>query len=176
MLRLNEHDNGPVAVVAGKLVPRAPIRRGAHRGDGRSAQLAKIDTPTPESTQGDAATTFLRSKLQGRWVGVEQDPLGHDGFGRTFVYLWVGKRLVNASLAPRDYANVIDEGPGSRYDVTLLPAVGRYSFPDFSDPNLPRWREILHRATSLRELFRLGSGRGRIVWTVRRLQVRHWLP
>ena len=87
------------------------------------AQLASVNAP-PLWAGGRDAAAFLR-RLKGDPVRVGFAPKRQDEFGRRFVYLWHGQRLLNAALLAHGLASTIDLTASTPYQRTLLQAEER---------------------------------------------------
>jgi micrococcal nuclease len=116
-----EPDEGPASVRA--FVTRAidgdtiEARIGGREEDVR---YIGVDTPetvkpdTPVQCFGPRASAFNHRLVEGRWVrlvfGVER----HDVYGRLLAYVYLGRRLVNASLVRRGLARSLTIPPNDR--------------------------------------------------------------
>lgn len=110
--------------------------------DGRRQHVRLIGVDTPEAHDspkldrliargydraqvlalGRRATTFTRSRLQGRPVQLELDVETHDRFGRLLAYLWLSDgTLFNATLLEQGQARLLTIPPNVRYADRFVP-------------------------------------------------------
>jgi micrococcal nuclease len=94
----------------------------ARIGDGlEDVRLIGVDTPetvkpgTPVQCFGPQASRFTHELLEGRRVRLRFGVERRDVYGRLLAYVYLGRRLVNASLLRRGLARTLTIPPNDRF-------------------------------------------------------------
>ena len=95
--------------------------------EGRTAKLRYIGIDTPETVDprrpvgcfGKEASERNRQLVEGQTIGLEKDVSDADEFGRLLRYVWLGDRMVNATLVEEGFALAATYPPDVRYAETF---------------------------------------------------------
>lgn len=82
------------------------------RGTTTTVRLIGLDAPElphppdPAECFAAEAAGFAQTRVEGRRVTMQYDAERIDAYGRTLVYVWIGKRLFNEDILSKGYATV----------------------------------------------------------------------
>lgn len=92
--------------------------------EGKDERLRLIGIDTPESVhpdktrnvrEGEIASDYTKSKLEGKSVKLEFDVEERDQYGRLLAYVWINDEMFNRVLLEEGYASVATFPPNVKY-------------------------------------------------------------
>jgi len=102
------------------------VADGSGPGDTETIRLLGVDTPEthhprkPVQCFGPEAAAFTQSRLEGRWVRLEDDVERHDIYGRRLAYVYFHGRLFEDVLLTRGFARLLVIEPNHAHARTML--------------------------------------------------------
>jgi micrococcal nuclease len=89
-------------------------------------RLLGVDTPEthhptkPVQCYGPEAAAYTRSRLEGKWVRLEDDVERHDLYGRRLAYVYLHGRRFEDELLAKGYARLLVIEPNHAHARTML--------------------------------------------------------
>lgn len=102
------------------------VNDGSARGATETIRLLGVDTPEthhphkPVQCYGPEAAAYTQSRLEGKWVRLEDDVERRDVYGRRLAYVYMGGRLFEDVLLRRGYARLLVIEPNHAHARTML--------------------------------------------------------
>lgn len=94
----------------------------SYNGVDEKLRLIGVDTPEsvhPDKSKntefGNTVSSYSKSQLEGKSVGIEFDVQERDQYGRLLAYIYIGNKMYNKTLLSKGYASVSTYPPNVKY-------------------------------------------------------------